>query len=83
VLHAGDATQRFRVRAPGEAPGLRANRLRADTARLVATMPAPAHSRGPTIPGPRWPWFLAWLAVTSAGWWFERSRSGRAAPVEG
>ncbi|MEG3193325.1 hypothetical protein SNE32_13675 [Lysobacter sp. D1-1-M9] len=27
-------------------------------------------------PGPRWPWFLAWLLLASAGWWLERSRLG-------
>ena len=28
-------------------------------------------------PRSRWPWFLAWLALTSACWWLERSRWGR------
>lgn len=83
-LGTSDARQRFYVRAADEAPGLHAARLREATARLAASAPAaPARSSGPAVPGSRWPWFLAWLAVAAAGWWFERSRLGRAAPPAG
>lgn len=84
ALRMGDARQRFYVRAADEAPGLHAMRLREATARLAASAPpAPAAAPGPGVPGPRWPWFLAWLAVAAAGWWFERARLGRAAPPPG
>ncbi|HVI26486.1 MAG TPA: carboxypeptidase regulatory-like domain-containing protein [Xanthomonadaceae bacterium] len=83
-LRMGDVRQRFHVRAADEAPGLRAARLREATARLAASAPAvSAGSPGPAVAGPRWPWFLAWLAVAAAGWWFERARLGRAAPPAG
>ena len=83
ALRADDATQRFHVRTPDDAPGLRAARLRADSARLVGAAATAVAGPGPAVPGPRWPWFLAWLAATAAGWWFERSRLGRAAPPAG
>jgi hypothetical protein len=32
-------------------------------------------------PGPRWPWLLAWLLLSAALWWLERSRAGRRTPT--
>lgn len=83
ALRTGDVLRRFHVRAAGEAPGLRAAQLRAATAQLVSAPPASTPDRRSAVPGPRRPWFLAWLAVAAAGWWFERSRLGRGAAAEG
>lgn len=77
VLRSDDGPHPFYVRDPAQAHGLRAVSLREATARLATTAPA-GPSLGPAIPGPRWPWLLAWLALAAAGWWFERSRLGRA-----
>lgn len=79
LLRAGDAVQRFNVRAADAVPGLRAARLQDDTARLAAATATADAGQGPARPGPRWPWFLAWLALATAGWWLERSRAGTAA----
>lgn len=73
LLRAGEAIQRFHVQADGAAPGLRAARLHDDTARLAAAPSARRAGAGPAVSGPRWPWFLAWLALAAAGWWLERS----------
>lgn len=55
---------------------LQAQRLRDGTAALAgATGGAAARATVP-VPGPRWPWFVAWLALASAAWWLERSRFG-------
>lgn len=78
VLRDGDQRTPFYVRAPGDAPGLRATALREATQRLAATG-APASIARPAprrVPGPRWPWLLAWLLPTCALWWLERSRLG-------
>ncbi|MGN6513837.1 MAG: carboxypeptidase regulatory-like domain-containing protein, partial [Lysobacteraceae bacterium] len=79
VLYAGAAARPFYVRDPATARGLRAAALREATAALATAAPAGPRP-GPLVPGPRWPWFLGWLALSAAGWWFERSRLGRAAP---
>lgn len=77
LLHAGTDTRPFHVHAADGAPGLRARETREATQALVAG--AESRLRGPvqaTRPGPRWPWFLAWLLVTATGWLFERMRHG-------
>jgi hypothetical protein len=74
------STHAFFVRAAGEAPGLHADAIAEATRRLAASGAADAvpDVAAPETPGPRWPWFLAWLALAAAGWWFERSRVGAA-----
>ncbi|HSR65586.1 MAG TPA: carboxypeptidase regulatory-like domain-containing protein [Xanthomonadaceae bacterium] len=79
LLHADGGTQAFFVYERGALPGVRAARLRAGT--LAATGTAPVSAPGPAVPGPRWPWFLGWLALATVGWWLERSRLGRAVPA--
>jgi hypothetical protein len=57
-------------------PGLSAQALREATQALAAGHSVQRALRA-TQPGPRWPWFLAWLLLTTAAWWFERSRLGQ------
>ncbi|HVI59741.1 MAG TPA: carboxypeptidase regulatory-like domain-containing protein [Luteimonas sp.] len=82
---AGDARAiHFPARGADEAPGLRAAWLADATRRLAAASASPrAGGDGPLLPGPRWPWFLGWLALAAAGWWFERSRLGAARDARG
>ncbi len=61
------------------ASGIDARGLR-DATRALATDRASAAAAETTAPGPRWPWFLAWLLLTAATWWLERSRAGLRAP---
>lgn len=74
-------TQSFHVRATGDAPGLHANFVREQTQRLAAetstevATAAAAHAN-PRHPGARWPWWVAWMSMAAALWWFERSRVG-------
>lgn len=81
ALETGEAREPFYVRGPHEAPGLRTRELREATERLVlAAQPATTARAAPeTVPGPRWPWFLAWLLLAAALWWLERARLGQRA----
>jgi hypothetical protein len=81
-LQSGDRSQLFHVRARDAATGLQAAAVREATQRLAAesnrtaqdtAMASSPHPR----PGERWPWWLAWLLVSAALWWLERSRIGR------
>ncbi|NUS39126.1 MAG: carboxypeptidase regulatory-like domain-containing protein [Lysobacter sp.] len=77
TLEDGDRAQRFHVRAAADAPGLRAAQLHDATAQVAGALPARESARpGAEVPGTRWPWLLAWLAVAAAGWWLERARVG-------
>lgn len=67
----------FLVRAPDADPVLRAARTQQATAALVDHAPELVKSAVSTPKLPRWSLFLLWLLVTSALWWFERSRFGR------
>ena len=77
----GERRVPFHVRATDEATGLQAAAVREATQRLAANG-APAKAGVSSAPGLRWPWFLAWLLLSAALWWFERSRTGitRGAP---
>lgn len=66
----------FYVRAAGEAPGLKANALREGTLVLAGGRPAAGTTSEIPVPGPHWPYFLAWLLVTALLWALERSRLG-------
>jgi len=72
--------QGFYVRPAVQAPTLIAADDRAATLALAATQAARGAAVGPVsnVPGPRWPWFLAWLIAATALWRFERVTSGRA-----
>lgn len=82
-LRMGEAEWPFAVRAPGEAPGLRAMALREATLRLVGDRPARVAATGgvPERRGSAWPWWLGWLCFAGVLWWFERSRLGRPVPA--
>ncbi|MCX7041209.1 MAG: carboxypeptidase regulatory-like domain-containing protein [Gammaproteobacteria bacterium] len=71
-VRSGSATMDWIVRDIHAAPGLWARRLREETQRLVsAEGTAPVVSKT-SSPGPRWPWFVAWLLASGLGWWLER-----------
>jgi hypothetical protein len=73
----GDRAMPFYVREASSAPGLAAQAMRVATQALAAGSPGRGSALQATQPGPRWPWFLAWLLLTTAAWWFERSRLGQ------
>lgn len=64
------------VHAAGALPGVDARERRDATLRLAADAPDAdvdaAGSIAPPVPGPRWPWFLLWLATVGLLWWLER-----------
>ena len=71
-VRSGEAAMDWVVRDHNEAPGLLARRVRDQTLALVATdAAAPVRSKV-RLPGPRWPWFVAWLLASGLGWWLER-----------
>lgn len=73
-LRDGDRVLAFPVRARDEAPGLARRELRDATLALVAQPAARADKvRAPPVPGPRWPWLLAFLAIAAAVWKIERT----------
>jgi len=72
VLRNQDAQLGFAVRAPGEAPGLRAQADREATQQLVLAATSTPTSARSAQPGPRLPWFLGWLLASAALWWLER-----------
>lgn len=76
VLRAGGREWPFHVPTPTQWPAMQAMELR-DAMRAL-TGDARATSSDSTVqrPGPRWPWFAAWLLLTAALWWLERSRRG-------
>jgi hypothetical protein len=78
LLRDGARATPFFIRAAAEAPGLQASILREAT--LALATPVQDRRTQPSTPGPRWPWFLAWLILTAALWWLERSRYGLAFP---
>lgn len=73
----GERQHPFLVRAPDEAPGPHAAQRREETAALAGRRAAADTAPAP-MPGPRWPWLLAWMLLAGGLWWFERSRRGRA-----
>lgn len=70
-LQSGGRTGRFPVRGNDEGLALAAVARQEATLALLA---APAASAGEAmpVPGPRWPWGLAWLLLSAGLWWLER-----------
>ena len=71
-VRSGEAAMDWVVRDHNEAPGLLARRVRDQTLTLVATDAAASVRSKVRLPGPRWPWFVAWLLASGLGWWLER-----------
>ena len=70
-LRRGDSTLPLLVRDPAAYPAMVAAERQAATKALAAQSPtteATPHEQ----PGPRWPWWLAWLLVSGALWLYER-----------
>jgi hypothetical protein len=84
-LRNDDAELPFFVRGRDEAPGLLAQATRQATEQLLSSPSGSTGSAQATVPGPRWPWFLAWLLAAGLGWWLERrslrSRFARTLPL--
>jgi hypothetical protein len=70
-IRSGDATLDVHVRGDKELPALLAQSLHDETAGLVSPGRASAAIHQ-SVPGPRWPWCLAWLLVSALGWALER-----------
>lgn len=82
ALREGGGERAFWVRAAAAAPGLTARAQREATL-ILAARPDTAGDRSRRdstrpgsppvpLPGSRWPWFLAWLALSAGLWWLER-----------
>ncbi len=71
-LRANDLEQPFYVRAADDGVALRHQQLIASNLSLAAEQPARAVASLPSVAGPRWPWFLLWLALSGSLWWLER-----------
>lgn len=72
-LQRGEDTLPLLVRDPAAYPAMHAAQRRAATSAIAAQAPT-AEASPPPIPGPRWPWWLAWLLASASLWWFERRR---------
>ena len=76
VLESSASPLSFHVRPAGTANGIAAYQLREQTLRLVTAPGAGSLSSRTPVPGPRWPWFLAWLIASGLVWWLERRERG-------
>ena len=76
-VRAGDTEHVWPVLPADALPGVRVQERRDATQRLAAFAPDAAdEGTPPPVPGPRWPWWLAWLAATTIAWALERRRNG-------
>ncbi|MCC4621742.1 carboxypeptidase regulatory-like domain-containing protein [Xanthomonas cassavae CFBP 4642] len=66
------------IRAPADAPALFANTQRSATLALINTGASPHPAHATPQPGPRWPWWLAFVLAAALLWWLERWRGERA-----
>lgn len=80
-LRLGERSWPFYVRDNTEAFGLQRAELREATLNLVGEaahdQTTSSSAAAPERRGSPWPWFFAWLLISSALWWLERSRLGR------
>lgn len=73
-LQYGDTVQAFYVFDPATAQPLYRQQLRTATERRLAETNAAAAGSPDKVPGPRWPWLLAFIAIAGLLWWLERRR---------
>ncbi|MFC4819762.1 carboxypeptidase regulatory-like domain-containing protein [Dokdonella ginsengisoli] len=76
VLSSGGQRWPFHVRARDEAPALAAGLTQRATRALLVAPSSSADAQTRSLPLPRWPFFLAWLALAALLWWFERDTTG-------
>lgn len=75
-LQSGTQWHAFYVHPAEQGAALDRQDTQTATRQLVASaLPAKAPARI-AVPGPHWPYFLAWLVLTCLLWWLERSRWG-------
>ena len=72
LQHGGETLPLF-VRDPDAYPAMHAAQRHAAT-QALAMQASSAEAAPQPVPGPRWPWWLAWLLASGALWWFERRR---------
>lgn len=73
-LQQGESSLAFYVFDPAVAASMHRQQVRQTTEqRLTGGSAAPSGSPVP-VPGPRWPWLLAFVAVAGLLWWLERRR---------
>lgn len=80
-LQQGDAAQAFYVFDPASAPVLYRQQQRDANALLVRDAAGSAVSANVSVPGPRWPWLLAFVLVAGLLWWLERWRPRAVMPT--
>ncbi len=55
--------------------GLHRHLAQLESAAVIATSSLPADHTLPQQPGPRWPWWLALVALLGVMWWVERKNA--------
>ena len=76
-VRGGTVSQAFYVHAASALPGVAATELSEANAALAANAGAVRAGDGAgERPGPAWPWFLGWLAMSALLWWLERRHPG-------
>jgi hypothetical protein len=73
-LQHGDRTQWRYVFDPKQAPALHRQAMTDATAQRLATAAPATTQASQRVPGPRWPWWLAFVLCASLLWWLERRR---------
>lgn len=73
-LQHGDSTQWRYVFDPKQASALHRQAMIDATAQRLATAAPATAQASQRVPGPRWPWWLAFVLCASLLWWLERRR---------
>jgi hypothetical protein len=74
TLNSANQMQAFYVRATNEAPALHQRVIQQAMMTLTETQAQTRNNRSVAVPGLHWPYFLAWLLITTLLWWLERIR---------
>ncbi|WP_269792600.1 carboxypeptidase regulatory-like domain-containing protein [Stenotrophomonas sp. Iso1] len=74
TITAGNAQATLLLLSPGEARALHAQQARDATHALHGNAKQNSAPSVP-VPGPRWPWLIAFVLVAALLWWLERRRS--------